>query len=86
MVCKAIAHLVGLGQHLWLLYFIVEPNNTVLYWIAIEVIPKLHVYQQQRNSRHHQYLHGAEAADIPYTRKHLPPTNTHWAGHRLHTR
>ena len=48
-------------------YFIVEANSTVLYWIAIEIIPKLHVYQQQRNSRHHQYLHGAEAADIPYT-------------------
>ena len=48
-----------------MLYFIVEPNNTVLYWIAIEIIPKLHVYQQQRDSHHHQYLHGAEAADIP---------------------
>ena len=69
-----------------MLYFIVEPNNTVLYWIAIEIIPKLHVYQKQRDSPQHQYLHGAEAADIPHTRKHLPLTNTHWAGHRLHTR
>ena len=76
-----------------MLYFIVEHNNTVLYWIAIEIIPKLHVYQ--RDSHQHKYLHGAEAADIPHTRKHLPPTNTqmshpprntHWAGHHLHTR
>ena len=60
-----------------MLYFTVEPNNTVLYWIAIEIIPKLYVYQQQRDSRHHQYLHGAETADIAHTQKHLPPTNTH---------
>ena len=69
-----------------MLYFIVEPNNTVLYRIAIEIVPKLHVYQLQRDSRPYQYLHGAEAADILHTQKHLPPTNTHWAGHHLHTR
>ena len=69
-----------------MLYFIVEPNNTVLYWIAIEIVPKLHVYQQQRTAVIINICMVLKQQISPTLENTYPPTNTHWARHHLRTR